>query len=534
MTRASAIRSSILIALGSSAACSGTAGPELLSYEELVAQAYYDRETNTYVVNGDELVTSEQEMRDVYAAYVASVDEVELGYGVARQGLTVNRVGGNDDAWSFAAATKLTYCVSQASFGSRYDAVVQAMADAAAAWQVTATVHFVHVGARDTSCNNSTPGVVFNVRSVSGQPFLARSFFPSTARANREVLIDASSFGSIAPFTLTGILRHELGHTLGFRHEHTRPEAGTCFEDNSWRALTAYDSASVMHYPQCNGTNTGDLALTGLDKEGAFSLYPLPLPVFDVVEQTYPGLDFGLPSPWTPITGDFDGDGRTDYARAGATGAFVYFGNGGNTFANGFQNYGNLNFGIPSQWQTITGDFNGDGRTDYARLGDTGAWISYGNADRSFSLAFQNYDGLSFGIPSPWTPITGDFNGDGKTDYARLGDTGAWVFFGQTSGFTRGFQNYDGLNFGIPSQWQAITGDFNGDGKTDYARLGDTGAWVFPGNGERGFAVSFENYNGLNFRIPSPWQPITGAFNGGARTGYARLGGTSAFLFIPR
>jgi hypothetical protein len=81
-------------------------------------------------------------------------------------------------------------------------------------------------------------------------------------------------FGNISPWTLTGVLRHELGHTIGFRHEHTRPEAGTCFEDNDWRALTQYDSASVMHYPQCNGTQDGDLVLTSADKSGARALYP--------------------------------------------------------------------------------------------------------------------------------------------------------------------------------------------------------------------------------------------------------------------
>ena len=88
------------------------------------------------------------------------------------------------------------------------------------------------------------------------------------------MLIATDSFGNIAPWTLTGVLRHELGHTIGFRHEHTRPESGTCFEDNNWRALTAYDSSSVMHYPQCNGTQNGDLVLTNLDKSGAHSLYP--------------------------------------------------------------------------------------------------------------------------------------------------------------------------------------------------------------------------------------------------------------------
>jgi hypothetical protein len=88
------------------------------------------------------------------------------------------------------------------------------------------------------------------------------------------VLIATSSFGNISPWTLTGVLRHELGHTIGFRHEHTRPESGACFEDNNWRALTAYDSSSVMHYPQCNGTQNGDLVLTNLDKQGASALYP--------------------------------------------------------------------------------------------------------------------------------------------------------------------------------------------------------------------------------------------------------------------
>jgi dual-action HEIGH metallo-peptidase len=257
-------------------ASSSSPTPDVLTYEEFRAQAYQEPDTGAFIINGDELVADEDAMRSQYESYLDSVQAAidhEAGLGTVAQDLIVNRVGGKDDKWSTSAAANITYCISSSSFGSHYSAVVSAMNSATAAWEGTARVNYVYSSGNDSNCTRST-GVVFNVRQVSGQAYLARSFFPSSSRRNREVLIDSSSFGNISPWTLTGILRHELGHTLGFRHEHTRPESGTCFEDNNWRALTTYDSASVMHYPQCNGTNKGDLVLTTKDKSGARSLYP--------------------------------------------------------------------------------------------------------------------------------------------------------------------------------------------------------------------------------------------------------------------
>jgi FG-GAP-like repeat len=200
-----------------------------------------------------------------------------------------------------------------------------------------------------------------------------------------------------------------------------------------------------------------------------------------------------------------------------------------------------LNFGEDSPWDTIAGDFNGDHRSDYARLGGTGAWVFFGNPDGTFTRRFQSYaDGfpLNFGQPSTWQVVTGDFNADTRVDYARLGGTGAWVFFGNPDGtFTRTFQSYVNesppLDFGESSAWQAIAGDFNGDGRGDYARLGSTGAWVFSGNADRTFTRSFQTYPAsMAFGLPSPFQVVTGDFNGHHRTSYARLGGTQAFVFL--
>lgn len=248
----------------------GCGGPEAVeekvpTFEEFAAQAIKD-EGDVYVVNGDEAVEGLAGLRQYY-------DNAVAGTGASEGGLAVYYSGG-DIKWSSTQKMNLTYCVSSSSFGTRYSTVVSAMNSAAAAWEATASVNFIHSSSYDSNCTASQTGVLFDVRQTTDTSYLARAFFPNYARSSRNILISTSAFGTISPWTLTGVLRHELGHVLGFRHEHTRLTSTGCYEDSAWRALTSYDSSSVMHYPQCNGTQTGDLVLTSLDQSGARALYP--------------------------------------------------------------------------------------------------------------------------------------------------------------------------------------------------------------------------------------------------------------------
>ncbi len=238
-----------------------------VTFDEFKKTVYQEPESGVFIVHGDTPIDNERELELFYEEHV-------------REGALIvhQKTGGGDAKWDDTQKKNLTYCVST-TFGSNYGAVVSAMSAAAAAWEAAAngTVHFIHLSSQDSECTSGNLNVVFDVRPVSGAPYYMRAFFPDSPRVNRNVLIDSSSFGSIAPWTVTGILQHELGHSLGFRHEHIRPEsaatASYCIESQDYRALTPYDAASVMHYPSCNGTQTGDLVITQKDKDGVNLLY---------------------------------------------------------------------------------------------------------------------------------------------------------------------------------------------------------------------------------------------------------------------
>lgn len=248
-----------------------------MDFETFRDSVLYLPQTGKYYVNGDVPIRDEKQLREFWEDNIrdnplAIPPQPEAG---EIPEFIISRNGGLDQVWSPADRMHLTYCISTA-FGGRHPLVVAAMNNATTAWEASAALDFIYLPAEDGNCTSDNDRVVFDVVPVQtfGRIYAA-AFFPNDPRPTRSLVIDNSAFAfdPNGALTLDGILRHELGHVIGARHEHLRPEAGTCFRDEAWRAVTDYDALSVMHYPYCNGQGDWSLRLTARDQNGAACIY---------------------------------------------------------------------------------------------------------------------------------------------------------------------------------------------------------------------------------------------------------------------
>ena len=382
---------------------------------------------------------------------------------------------------------------------------------------------------------------------------------------------------------IESIAIHEFGHALGIAHEHNRPDTdrSLCTDapqgTNGDVIIGAFDNSSIMNY--CFNSSYNN-ALSTTDRATINTMYPKNLVDFNGDGRTDIGLLGGpgwntLPvafsiglglfnvtngtvgafSGWAAtanvklVSGDFNNDGFTDVALTGGSGwasVPVAFSNGNGTFR--VTNFGIANFGAWASTpgvKVISGDFNGDGRTDLALTGGLG-WasvpVALSNGNGTFNVTNFGIANFATWATTPGvTVVGGDFNGDGRTDLALTGGLG-WASV--PVAFSNGNGSFNVTNFGIANfaTWastasvQVLSGDFNADGRTDLALIGGQGWGTVP--------VAFSNGTGT-FNVTnswvgsfSNWSRVSGAkvraadFNGDGRTDLA-ITGPGGWATIP-
>ncbi len=232
------------------------------------------------------------------------------------------------------------------------------------------------------------------------------------------------------------------------------------------------------------------------------------------------------------FSGDFNGDGKSDFARIFDAGLLVQLSNG-----SGWEGYPMiLNVGPRdgyvdgNRYPLFGGDFNGDGKSDFARIFDAGLLVQLSNGSGwegyPMILNVGPLDGYVDGNRYPL--FGGDFNGDGRTDFARVFDAGLIVKLSTGNGWVdypwiMNVGPLDGYVDG--NRYPLFFGDFNGDGKTDFARVFDAGLIVklSTGNGWVDYPWIM-NVGPLDGYVDGNRYPLFfGDFNGDGKTDFARI-----------
>lgn len=519
------------------------------SFDEFRDSLPLDVEEGSYIVEGDIALTTD-ELRDYYDHYVygpASGDDNDL---VA---FSIVRATDRDVVWDVHRKLRLTYCVSN-DFGQGKAKVRDALVTAANDWERATHVNFIYRSQFDSTCARGqvdTEKVLFTVEPVSAS-FNAKAFFPDYGEEKWQVLISGNGMAKTGG-DFVGMLRHELGHVLGLRHEHIlNPVSCTEEKFKDARSLTPFDNGSVMHYDWCDGAAGPNETLTRYDILGVKQLYSLP------------------PHQWAaklsgtafPMRTDYNGDGKTDIlfytTEAGAaaelslgtsdfdfptapkvvsglpgarplaghftgTSAFsqdllVYRpGPGGDHFAsshvlpNGETIFKIEQTNAGGVFQPLVGEFNGQFGTDVF-------WYGPGPAADAFWMSSPagHQTEWSF-INGYYIPLVGDFNGDGLSDFVwydpASSSSPVWRMLPQ-GGVDIGAVAHGAVGLEAGAPYVAIQGDFNGDEKSDVF-------WYRPGSASDRLwlgGTSGPAHQSLARTVSGTYKPFTGDFNGDGRT----------------
>jgi hypothetical protein len=172
-------------------------------------------------------------------------------------------------------------------------------------------------------------------------------------------------------------------------------------------------------------------------------------------------------NPRVPAVGDFNGDGKLDLAipELGASDVQILLGNGDGTFASPVP-YGTGSDPV----QVVAADLNHDGKFDLAvaNWGDATISVLLGNGDGTFA---QQTVYANSGWP--YSIAVADFGQSGYPDLVTASySTGtAQVFLNHGDGTFPASQTYSAPDSAGYSYYFVAVGDFNGDGRPDFAAM---------------------------------------------------------------
>ena len=235
--------------------------------------------------------------------------------------------------------------------------------------------------------------------------------------------------------------------------------------------------------------------------------------------------------------GDVDGDGFLDIVSSGIS---ILYGDGTGAFPR------RLDYADPASGSVVLTDLDGDGRLDVV-IGGGNAWAISGALAAalpgSISVLFGWNDGTFFGPKVSQAPMdlgneedgfvwlaTADFNGDGIPDLVMENTTGITVLAGDGHGGFNSVFHYNLGAPGFPIPTNIVVGDFNGDGKPDFAigfqPAADSGTLaVFLGKGDGTFQAP------INSAVPpGAGALVAGDFNGDGKLDLALMTSSAAGL----